>query len=117
LEHFKWFGELHKNNLYFYGTDTDRAIASGTSGAAGTLYAVYDFLENVLGVRWIWPGETGEHIPPVETIFIKQYSEEGKPRFRNSVWRTGREGRFTLRTPSGWKSQKAWKDYHDAQDQ
>ena len=29
----------------------------------GTLYAVYDFLEKDMGVRWIWPGELGEVIP------------------------------------------------------
>ena len=29
----------------------------------GTLYAVYDFLEKDMGVRWLWPGELGEVIP------------------------------------------------------
>lgn len=29
----------------------------------GTLYAVYDFLENEMGVKWLWPGELGEVIP------------------------------------------------------
>ena len=29
----------------------------------GTLYAVYDFLEKDMGVKWIWPGELGEVIP------------------------------------------------------
>lgn len=37
------------------------AVAGG-----GTLYAVYDFLEKDMGVRWIWPGELGEVIPRKE---------------------------------------------------
>ena len=28
-----------------------------------TIYAVYDFLENEMGVKWIWPGPTGEVVP------------------------------------------------------
>ena len=36
---------------------TSYALAGG-----GTLYAAYDFLENEMGVRWIWPGELGEVI-------------------------------------------------------
>lgn len=30
----------------------------------GALYAVYAFLNRQLGVRWLWPGESGEFMPP-----------------------------------------------------
>ena len=40
------------NNLYLAG-NTPRAV----------LYAVYSFLQNQLGVRWLWPGDDGEFIP------------------------------------------------------
>ena len=36
--------------------------AYGLAGG-GTLYAVYDFREKEMGVKWIWPGELGEVIP------------------------------------------------------
>ncbi len=36
-------------------------LAGPTPRAA--LYATYAFLEEVLGVRWLWPGESGEFIP------------------------------------------------------
>ena len=59
-------------DVYFAGgelPDYDRARGRAkdydTYGLAGggTLYAVYDFLEKDMGVRWIWPGELGEVIP------------------------------------------------------
>lgn len=37
---------------------------------AGTLFAVYDILQDQLGVRWLWPGETGEVIPTRATVEI-----------------------------------------------
>jgi Domain of unknown function (DUF4838) len=36
----------------------------------GTLWAVYDFLQDQLGCRWIWPGETGRRVPPRKTITV-----------------------------------------------
>ena len=41
------------------------AMPGNTGGRVcfGTLYAAYDFLENEMGVRWIWPGELGEVVP------------------------------------------------------
>jgi len=36
----------------------------------GTLWAVYDFLQDQLGCRWIWPGEQGRMVPRRTTIEI-----------------------------------------------
>ena len=36
----------------------------------GTLWAVYDFLQDQLGCRWIWPGEQGRMVPRRATIEI-----------------------------------------------
>ncbi len=36
----------------------------------GTLWAVYDFLQDQLGCRWIWPGETGRRVPRSKTIQV-----------------------------------------------
>ena len=55
------------NGLYLLGGDDDTAYSevSKVSGVAlrGTLYAAYDFLENEMDVKWLWPGETGEVVP------------------------------------------------------
>lgn len=49
----------------------DRIDIAGTDGAgdamdgrtpSGTLFGTYDFLEKMLGVRWLWPGNTGIRI-------------------------------------------------------
>lgn len=47
----------------------------------GTLWAVYEFLETQLGVRWVWPGELGEVIPEKKTIRIGRLAQTGAPRF------------------------------------
>lgn len=39
-------------------------------GRTGTLYAVYKFLEDELGCRWLWPGSTGEVIPKHATVEV-----------------------------------------------
>lgn len=53
---------------YFYGDDFqpyrvkeegDVSLVSQSLTRSGTLFAVYDFLENVLGVHWIMPGDQG----------------------------------------------------------
>ncbi len=48
----------------------------------GTEYAVYTFLERYCGVRWFWPGETGEHIPHQRTIEIGDIRDIEEPDFK-----------------------------------
>lgn len=43
-------------------------LAGQTPRAA--LYATYTFLQDVLGARWLWPGETGEFLPGRARISI-----------------------------------------------
>ena len=55
------------NGLFLLGCDSDatyeEVVGVWPVASRGTLYAVYDFLENEMGVRWLWPGETGEVVP------------------------------------------------------
>ena len=51
----------------------------------GTLFGVYDLLENYLGVRWLWPGETGEYIPKHQSFSIDSIKAT-MPRVRNIRW-------------------------------
>ncbi len=38
------------------------------SASAGTLFAVYDWLEKQLGARWLWPGDLGTVITKTKTL-------------------------------------------------
>ena len=57
---------LYKNGkLYIWGRDSSK-------GLIGTAFAVYGFLENKLGVRWIYAGKEGIHVPKQDTISFKE---------------------------------------------
>jgi len=51
---------------------------------AGTAFAVYEFLEKYLGIRWLWPGELGEVIPKNKTIAAGAVDLTQEPDF---IWR------------------------------
>lgn len=46
----------------------------------GTLYAVYALLEDYLGVRWLWPGRTGEVVPTEATVMLPEIDRTETPR-------------------------------------
>jgi hypothetical protein len=46
------------------------------------LYAVYTFLTDVCGVRWLWAGETGEFMPARTTLDLKGLDITSKPAFQ-----------------------------------
>ena len=52
-------------NLYIAGKDwPDDQKKWNHCDSTGTLYGVYEFVERVVGVRWLAPGPLGEDIPP-----------------------------------------------------
>lgn len=63
--------------------DSDAVVLAGT-GPQGTSFAVYEFLERFAGVRWLWPGEVGEVVPPQKSLAIKQTALLAEPAF---LWR------------------------------
>jgi Domain of unknown function (DUF4838)/Glycosyl hydrolases family 2, sugar binding domain len=77
------------NNLALIGDDED--VGAGTmipfdyrTARKGSLYAVYTFLEQFHGVRWFWPGESGEVVPKRERFFLPDVDIEDQPKF---AWR------------------------------
>ena len=48
----------------------------------GTLHAVYDFLRDACGVRWLNPTDTGTLIPHQPTLTIKAIARHRAPTFR-----------------------------------
>jgi hypothetical protein len=61
----------------------------------GTLWGVYELLDRFMGVRWLWPGELGEHVPQTDSIVIPAIDETIPP---SMLQRNVREG---LRRPAG----------------
>lgn len=71
-------------NLLIAGRDTAEGEHTATGGtSAGTRNGVYAFLEEFLGVRWLMPGEHGDHVPTVETLVIPQTDLQDAPFFAN----------------------------------
>ena len=63
-------------DLVMAGNDTDGRVLGGYNATSvGTLFAVYELLENHLGVRWLWPGVLGEHIPRHDTISVGAWDQ------------------------------------------
>jgi len=48
----------------------------------GTVNAVYTFLQERLGVRWLWPGELGEDVIENETIALAPFEYRYHPQIR-----------------------------------
>lgn len=47
---------------------------------AGTLFGVYELLEDFLAVRWLWPGELGQYVPRAQEIAIPDVDRTVAPR-------------------------------------
>lgn len=58
--------------------DGDDLVLRGATDR-GTIYAVYDFLEQDLGCRWLGPGEAWEEIPEQATIEVGEIDRTESP--------------------------------------
>ena len=73
-----------EGNVVIAGPDTgedEHTPQGGTS--AGTRNGVYAFLEDQLGVRWLMPGEHGDHVPTTRTLTIPECDIQDAPFFAN----------------------------------
>jgi hypothetical protein len=61
--------------LALFGTD-----ARTPSDPNGTRYAVTTFLEDKLGVRYLWPGELGKVVPQQDTITVADFQHRYAPK-------------------------------------
>ena len=82
LGRIKQFGYLEISPEGFViHSDGDDVIIAGRNRLA-TIYGVCAFLEECLGVRWFWPGETGEYVPTGATLRVGQVRKIDNPDFR-----------------------------------
>jgi len=73
-------------SVYIAGADSPRnRVGWGGAEARGTLFGAYAFLEKVVGVRWLAPGELGEDIPRQDSISIPALDVTEKPFFASRV--------------------------------
>lgn len=56
---------------------------------AGTLFAVYEWLERQVGARWLWPGELGTQVPRTAALLSGEWQVEKKLPLIHTRLRTG----------------------------
>ncbi len=102
--------KVQDGNLFLIGHDSEGSVldSNGIKGRlhtnrtrVGTLFAVYEFLEKHLGVRWLWPGSLGEMVPAHRSIAVSQWDQIHEP-----VLLTSRLRDYANRTGRGWNSEK-----------
>ncbi|MDP6355671.1 MAG: DUF4838 domain-containing protein [Planctomycetota bacterium] len=64
----------------------------------GTLFGVYHLLDQVLGVRWLWPGEQGASVPQRRTLTIPAMNVTDGPKLVQRQLRHQRSRRRRQRT-------------------
>lgn len=79
-------GQLPANGFYLRGTERALFLV-GNDGSGkpplddvtsmGSLFAVYRWLDEHLGVRWLWPGDLGIVVPRIANI-VSEVSDEKK---------------------------------------
>jgi len=79
---------------------------------SGTLWGVYDFLDQELGVRWLWPGELGTHVPARAELRVAPEARTVAPRFQ---WQRLRPG-FRENNPRIGFTEAGLAAYREAQD-
>ena len=92
------------DRFFLVGDDSDGPAAwilHNNRTRVGTLFAVYEFLEKHLQVRWLWPGPLGEVIPTRTDVVVETWDQTGAPAFVHARWREG--GRAMAGT-DGWAS-------------
>lgn len=94
-------------SIYIVGKDYpgDKAPWSGWT-SRGTMFGACEFLENVVGVRWLMPGEFGEDIPAHATITVPHLSVRQEPDFQFRLLSDIQEQR--ARQPDGYTEAQLW---------
>jgi hypothetical protein len=62
--------------------ETQDGLIRGKQLEYGTANAVYTFLHDRLGVRWLWPGEWGEEVPKSRSIRMAPFAYRFHPPIR-----------------------------------
>jgi hypothetical protein len=80
--------KISGSNLYIAGRDS-RGDPLDLDTHEGTLFGVYDILENDMHVHWLWPGRLGEIIPQHNDLSLAPHDGGFPPRLWCKQWRGG----------------------------
>jgi hypothetical protein len=83
----------------------NRVVLAGGS-ETGTEFAVYDFLERYVGVRWLFPGEIGTHVPRDNGLVIPAVPVESRPAYISRVISTYHAERWLHQQKQHWTIQQ-----------
>jgi hypothetical protein len=72
---------FHKADGFIIDLSTLNHISIIGNSATGAEFAVYEFLERFVGIRWLLPGSLGEHIPHHKSLIIKSQTIKQAPVF------------------------------------
>ncbi len=98
--------------LVIAGRDSPAGDPLDRDTSAGTLFGVYEWLERDAGVRWLWPGELGTHVPKTRTLVARDADATVTPTFFQRHVRPGTSFKFDH--PALGFTAKAAADYaHD----
>jgi hypothetical protein len=82
-------------NLHIVGRDGgDDEWENLSDCQPGTLFGVYHLLSDVLGVRWIWPGESGRQVPTKASVTVPALNVTTGPALVQRKFRTPRIGAY-----------------------
>ncbi|MFA5240586.1 MAG: DUF4838 domain-containing protein [Phycisphaerae bacterium] len=72
------------------GKDGNGTLPNDDTTPMGTLFAVYNYLNDNVGVRWVWPGEAGTFVPKTAILFSgKALDKTNSPQLIHSRMRDG----------------------------
>lgn len=83
-------GKTVGNDLFLFGDDRDALpemkslLQNMRYMHSGSAFAVYEFLERIFNVRWLWPGDLGVKIDRKKNIKIASLDFSGQPKFLSS---------------------------------
>ncbi|MFN2352818.1 MAG: DUF4838 domain-containing protein, partial [Kiritimatiellia bacterium] len=96
---------------------TSRSNAPGRQLEYGTVNAVYTFLQDYLGVRWLIPGPLGEDVPELKQLAFEPFEYRYPPQIRArstlfAPWSPG-SGRRNENFQEWFRRQRLWLDSLD----
>lgn len=72
---FEALAAVRGGKVYFWGDD-GRSAYKGEVPCGGSMFAVYAFLDKVLGVKWVYPGDDGIVYKKLSRISVKEGWED-----------------------------------------